>query len=149
MDPISSLTAGRAFLRSRLSCQLCGMPGGQKAGEDSNLRRAIGIEEGCEGSCSYQGLKIINGLRRDLDRLGKMGRKMIVLVDGSLCNRTVLVKPLEQVEVVGRCRKYALLCFIAPAGGRSKCGEERFSPEADRKGGTIPWQTTKIDFGGA
>lgn len=100
-------------------------------------------------SLSYQGLDIIKGLRIDLDRLGETERKMIVPVDGSLCNRTILLKALERVEVVGRCRKDARLCFPAPVGGRRKYGEERFSPEAVRKDETIPWQTTRIHFGGA
>jgi hypothetical protein len=98
---------------------------------------------------SQQGLKIVKGLRDNLDHFGQMPRKMIVAVDGSLCNRTILSKPIGHVEVVGRCRKDARLCFPAPKEGRRKYGEERFSPEAVRQDDSIPWQTCKIHFGGA
>src|SRR3989304_2637469 len=56
---------------------------------------------------SQQGLEMIKGLRVDLDCLGGTKRKMVVAVDGSLCNRTILSKPLDRVEVVGRCREHA------------------------------------------
>ena len=73
----------------------------------------------------------------------------MVAVDGSLCNRTILGKPLERVEIVGRCRKDARLCFPAPKGGRRIYGEHRFSPEAVRQNDSIPWQMCRIHFGGA
>jgi hypothetical protein len=98
---------------------------------------------------SLQGLEMIKGLRVDLDRRGETQRKMMVAVDGSLCNRTILTKPLERIDVVGRCRKDARLCFPAPEGGRRKYSEERFSPEAVRQDEAIPWQTCRINFGGA
>jgi hypothetical protein len=98
---------------------------------------------------SQQGLTIIKGLRGNLDHLGEMQRKMMVAVDGSLCNRTILGKPLERMEIVGRCRKDARLCFPAPKGGRRIYGEHRFSPEAVRQDDSIPWQMCRIHFGGA
>ena len=73
----------------------------------------------------------------------------MVAVDGSLCNRTILSKPLDRIDVVGRCRKDARLCFPAPAGGRRKYSEERFSPEGVRQDEAVPWQSSRINFGGA
>jgi hypothetical protein len=98
---------------------------------------------------SQQGLQIIEGLRGELDRLGAHERKMIVAVDGSLCNRTILSKMLPRTEIVGRCRKDARLCFPHPGGGRRVYGKERFSPEAVRQNESIPYQTCGIHFGGA
>src|SRR5208337_363052 len=98
---------------------------------------------------SHRGLETIKGLRDNLDGLGETQRKMVVAVDGSLCNRTILSKPLKRVDIVGRCRKDARLCFPATEGGRRKYGKERFTPEAVRQDDTIPWQTAKIHFGGA
>jgi hypothetical protein len=119
---------------------------GKKATAEERLEYKTAVKT---HNLSYQGLEIIKGLRSELDRLGETGRNMIVAVDGSLCNRTILFKPLERVEIVGRCRKDARLCFPAPAGGKRKYCKERFSPEAVRKDDSIPWQTTKIHFGGA
>lgn len=98
---------------------------------------------------SRQGLEMIKGLRVNLDCMGETKRKMVVAVDGSLCNRTILSKPLDRVDVVGRCRKDARLCFPAPVGGRRKYSEDRFSPEGIRQDETIPWRTGRINFGGA
>jgi len=98
---------------------------------------------------SQQGLEIIKGLRGDLDHIGESERKMIVAVDGSLCNRTILLKTFPRVEIVGRCRKDARLCFPAPEGGRLIYSRERFSPEAIRQNDSILWQTCRIHFGGA
>jgi hypothetical protein len=98
---------------------------------------------------SQQGLAIIEGLRDELDRLGAQGRQMIVAVDGSLCNRTILVKTLPRVEIVGRCRKDARLCFPHPGTGRRIYGKERFSPEEVRQNESIPWRTCRIHFGSA
>jgi len=98
---------------------------------------------------SHQGLQIMKGLRDDLDRMGAPERQMLAVVDGSLCNRTLLSKPVERVDIVGRCRKDARLCVPAPAGGRRIYSTEKFTPEAVRQDATIPWQTTRIHFGGA
>jgi len=56
---------------------------------------------------------------------------------------------LERVEIVGRCRKDARLCFPAHEEGRRIYGKERFSPETVRQDDLIPWQTCRIHFGGA
>ena len=98
---------------------------------------------------SQQGLTIIKGLRDNLDRMGEVQRKIIVAVDGSLCNRTILSKPLERMEVIGRGRKDARLCFPAPQKGRCIYNKERFSPEAVRQDDSISWQMCSIHFGGA
>jgi hypothetical protein len=98
---------------------------------------------------SQQGLEIMKGLRDDLDLLGERERKMIIAVDGSLCNRAILLKTLPRIEIVGRCRKDARLCFPVPGGGRRVYGKERFSPEAVRHNESIPWQTCRIHFGSA
>lgn len=102
-----------------------------------------------EHNLSQQGLDIIKGLRENFDFLEEHQRKMIVAVDGSLCNRTILLKPLDRVEIVGRCRKDARLCFPASEGGRRIYSKERFSPESVRQNESIIWQTRRIHFGGA
>jgi len=98
---------------------------------------------------SRQGLDVIKGLRVELDHLGEEGRKMLLAVDGSLCNRTIFGEQLNRTEVVGRCRKDARLCFPVPEIGRRKYSEKKFSPEAVRQDDSIPWQKSRIHFGGA
>jgi hypothetical protein len=98
---------------------------------------------------SHQGLRVIQGLRDELDRPGEEKRRMIVAVDGSLCNRTILSNTLPGTEIVGRCRKDARLCFPAPEGGRRVYHHERFSPEMVRHNDSIPWRTCRVHFGSA
>lgn len=119
---------------------------GKKATEEARVayRKAVKVH-----NLSQQGFEIMKGLRDELDRLGAEERKMIVAVDGSLCNRAILLKTLPRIDIVGRCRKDARLCFPVSGGGRRVYSKERFSPEAVRRDESIPWQTCSIHFGGA
>jgi hypothetical protein len=95
-----------------------------------------------------QGLEVIKELRICLDRLGQGGRRILLALDGSLCNRTIFKAKLNRVDLVARCRKDARLCFPAPPGTRRKYGIERFSPEAIRKDDSVSWENANIHFGG-
>lgn len=75
---------------------------------------------------SRQGLEIMKGLRDEFDRLGAEKRKLIIVVDGSLCNRTILLKALPHIEIVGRCRKDARLCFPHPSEGGASMAKNGF-----------------------
>jgi hypothetical protein len=135
--------SARAYPVRFVECPAVKKPGKKATAEEIlSYKKAVKIQ-----NLSQQGLGVINGLRADLDRLGETKRKMVIAVDGSLCNRTIIGKLLDRVDVVGRCRKDARLCFPAPAEGRRKYGEERFSPEAVRQDDSILWQTAKIHFG--
>lgn len=98
---------------------------------------------------STQGLAEIGALRARIDAMGAGARLLIVAVDGSLCNRTIFREPIAGVELVGRCRKDAALCFAAPAGSRRKYAAERFTPESVRQDEAIAWRTCRIYYGGA
>ena len=97
---------------------------------------------------SRQALEVIKRLRAELDNMGEQNRRMLLALDGSLCNRTIFGAPLDRVDLVARCRKDARLCFPAPPGGRRLYGTERFSPEALRQNPTMPWQLATIYYGG-
>jgi hypothetical protein len=137
--------SARAYPVRFVECPAVKKPGKKATDEQrAEYKKAVKIK-----NLSLQGLEMIKGLRVELDGMGETKRKMMVVVDGSLCNRTILSKPLDRIDVVGRCRKDARLCFPAPAGGRRKYSEERFSPEGVRQDETIPWESSKINFGGA
>lgn len=118
---------------------------GKKATDEARAeyRKAVKVH-----NLSQRGLEIMKGLRDELDHLGAHKREMIVAVDGSLCNRAILLKTLPRIGIVGRCRKDARLCFPVLGEGRRVYGKERFSPEAVRQNESIPWQTCTIHFGG-
>jgi hypothetical protein len=128
-----------------VECPAVKKPGKKATAEArADYRKAVKVH-----NLSQQGLQVIAGLRSELDRLGAEERKMIVAVDGSLCNRTILLKALPRIEIVGRCRKDARLCFPVSGEGRRVYGKELFSPEAVRQNESIPWQMRRIHFGSA
>lgn len=98
---------------------------------------------------SRQGLEEIRALRRRLDELGAASRSLLTAVDGSLCNRTIYREPIAGVQLIGRCRKDARLCWPAPVASRRKYAAERFTPDQVRQDPTIPWKKTRIHVGGA
>ena len=137
--------SARAYPVRFVECPAVKKPG-KKATEEARQEYKKAVKT---HNLSHQGREIMKNLRADLDRLGGQARKMLIAVDGSLCNRTLMAVPLERVEIVGRCRKDARLCFPATEGGRRIYGKERFSPEAVRQDELIPWQTCRIHYGGA
>jgi hypothetical protein len=98
---------------------------------------------------SRQGLAEIRALRARLDELGAAARRLLVAVDGSLCNRTIFGEPLAGVDLIGRCRKDARLCWPAPSGGRAKYDAKTFTPAAVERDDSILWRTARLWFGGA
>ncbi len=87
-------------------------------------------------------------LRSALDEAGGPQKILAIAGDGSFCNRTVLATIPERTVLIARTRKDAKLCFAAAAGGRRIYAEQKFTPEQVRQDETIPWQTTKIFYGG-
>jgi|SRR5579871_285729 len=87
-------------------------------------------------------------LRYSFDRAGA-GRKLLVIVgDGSFCNRTVLSGIPARVVLVARTRKDASLCFRAPAGDRRFYAKDKFTPDQVRLDENVAWRKTKIFYGG-
>lgn len=87
-------------------------------------------------------------LRQALDTAGGLLKIMVLAVDGSFCNRTVFAASTDRTEIVARTRKDAVLCLRAKAGTRRFYDTVRFTPEQVRKDDVIPWQNTRIFYGG-
>jgi len=97
---------------------------------------------------SHQFVAMMHGLRQALDDAGASLKILLLAVDGSFCNRTVFCTALKAVEIIARARKDAVLCFAAPSGSRRFYDVHKFTPEQVRKDDSIPWQTTKVFYGG-
>ena len=93
-----------------------------------------------EKNLSTQALEVIRELRVSLDGRGGTGRKLLIVGDGSFCNKTMFKAELDRTHLVARCRKDARLCFGAPEGGRRKYGEQTFTPDEVRKQEDLPWK---------
>ena len=87
-------------------------------------------------------------LRNTLDTAGGASKTLVIAGDGSFCNRTVFATFPERTVLLVRTRKDSKLCFAAPPGGRRVYAEDKFTPEQIRQDDKIPWQTTKLFYGG-
>lgn len=94
---------------------------------------------------SKQGSLRIEALRNKLDLQGAKQRELVISVDGSYTNETILKSLAHRVTLIGRIRKDAKLYTLPgehPAKGRKKVYGDRIpSPEQIRKSDDIPWQT--------
>jgi hypothetical protein len=92
---------------------------------------------------SLQGLERIKILRERLDRQGAKDRELIISVDGSYTNQTVLKKLPQNVTVIGRVRKDIHLNYLPveeKTKGRNRIyGDEVPTPEEIRKSEDHPW----------
>jgi hypothetical protein len=87
-------------------------------------------------------------LRHTFDRAGAQNKVLVMVGDGSFCNRTVLAGIPDRVVLIARARKDASLCFRAPQGDRRFYAQDKFTPDQLRLDERLPWQTTKIFYGG-
>jgi hypothetical protein len=87
-------------------------------------------------------------LRTALDQAGGASKLLVIAGDGSFCNRTVLSTLPERSELILRARKDARLCLAAAPGTRRIYATDKFTPEQVRHDDHLPWQTTKLFYGG-
>ena len=97
---------------------------------------------------SVAGLEIIKDCRSGLDSRGAAERALIVSVDGSYTNRTVLKDLPDRTTLIGRIRKDAKFSYPPseqPARGRRRSyGDAAPTPEALLKDHTIPWSKVRV-----
>jgi hypothetical protein len=87
-------------------------------------------------------------LRATFDHAGAQNKVLVIVGDGSFCNRTVLAGIPDRTVLIARTRKDASLCFRAPEGDRRFYSQDKFTPDQVRLDENIAWQTTKIFYGG-
>jgi hypothetical protein len=97
---------------------------------------------------SQKFVTMMGELRQALDAAGASLKILMLVVDGSFCNRTVFTAVRKGVEIIARARKDAVLCFKAACGSRRFYDTKKFTPEQVRKDDSIPWSTTKVFYGG-
>ena len=89
----------------------------------------------------------IEALRRGLDAHGAPGRTLLVVLDGSFCQRRFLQEPIDRVALVCRARKDAVLCRRHVGPGRRFYGAQTFTPESVRLAAAVPWRELTARFG--
>jgi DDE superfamily endonuclease len=118
---------------------------GRGAGEEA---WKIYKQEVKERNLSRRFVRSTAELRETFDRAGAQKKVLVIVGDGSFCNRTVLAGIPDRVVLIARTRKDASLCFRAPEGDRRFYSQDKFTPDQARLDESIPWQTTKIFYGG-
>lgn len=119
-------------------------PGRKATPEEWKRYRAVARKY----NLSQKFVTMMNDLRLALDAAGASLKIMVMAVDGSFCNRTVFDASVEKTEIIARSRKDAVLCFAAPAGSRRFYDTQKFTPEGVRQNDSVPWNHTKIFYGG-
>jgi len=118
---------------------------GRRAGEEA---WKIYKQEVKKRNLSRRFVRSMAELRQTFDRAGAQKKVLVVVGDGSFCNRTVLAGIPDRVVLIARTRKDASLCFHAPEGDRRFYAKDKFTPDQARLDESIPWRTTKIFYGG-
>lgn len=97
---------------------------------------------------SQRFVDMAHALRQALDAAGGRRKTLVLVGDGSFCNRTCLRAQVGRAELVARARKDAVLCQRAPQGSHRFYAVVTFTPEQVRHDEARPWQTTKVCYGG-
>lgn len=90
----------------------------------------------------------VGAIRKSLDKIGAVAKKLLIVADGSFCNKICMSMDVERTEIIARARKDACLCDLAPESSRKTYGKEKFTPEQVRKNDLIPWQKACLFYGG-
>jgi hypothetical protein len=97
---------------------------------------------------STQAVATIAGLRSSLDEAGASNKALLMVGDGSFCNRTLFTAEWDRTEIIVRARRDLKLCGKAEAGRRSFYNKVKFTPEQVRQDESLPWQTALVFHGG-
>ena len=112
-------------------------------------RKAYRKQQRTQNLSTY-GVRVLRQVREDLDqRHGAADRLLIIGVDGSYTNRTVLKNLPPRTTLIGRIRKDAKLFARPRAEDQSPVGTKRHygqplpTPEQIRQDENIPWQEVR------
>ena len=99
-----------------------------------------------QDNLSTRAVALLRELRQDLDRRQGADRPLIVTVDGSYTNQTVLRSLLERTTLIGRIRKDAKLFYppatpsSPPKGRPHRYGPQAPTPDQLRQDDSVPWR---------
>ena len=100
---------------------------------------------------SVQFVTTAKELRQHLNQTGHASKRLVLVGDGSFCNRTVMAQDWEaqNVSLIVRCRKDIQLCKRARGHGPRFYGKTKFTPDmVRRRKSRAKWQTGWIFHGG-
>lgn len=101
-----------------------------------------------KNNLSTQALRTIADLRNSLDVAGQCRKPLLIVGDGSFCNRTLFRAVRERTEIIARARADAKLCRRAANGTGRFYDAVKFTPESVRQNESVPWRKARIFHGG-
>ncbi len=118
---------------------------GKRATEEMKQQYRLAAKQ---NNLSTSFVQTAHQLRRQLDLAGASNKTLVLVGDGSFCNRTCFRQIPARSVLLVRARKDAKLCFRATNDPRRFYSTEKFQPEQVRKDETRDWKTTKVFYGG-
>jgi hypothetical protein len=97
---------------------------------------------------STHAVATIAGLRSSLDEAGQRIKLLLMVGDGSFCNRTLFTAAWERTEIIARSRRDLKLCRKADGGKRLFYDKVKFTPEQVRQDESLIWRKARIFHGG-
>jgi hypothetical protein len=101
-----------------------------------------------KNNLSTHAVATIAGLRRSLDEAGQQSKRLLIVGDGSFCNRTLFTAALQRTEIIARARRDLKLCGKAETGKRLFYDKVKFTPEQVRQDESLIWRKAPIFHGG-
>ena len=118
----------------------------RKASQEQWAAFRLAVRQHNLSTCS---VAAIRDLRAGLDQAGAAARQLLMVGDGSFCNRTLFCAALERTEIIARARRDLRLCRPASAArSRQIYDRVKFTPEQVRQDEQVPWETVTIFHGG-
>lgn len=101
-----------------------------------------------KNNLSTHAVRIIADLRNSVDEAGQHGKLLLIVGDGSFCNRTLFRRVMDRTEMIARARADAKLCWRAQAGTSRFYDALKFTPECVRQDESVLWRKARIFHGG-
>jgi hypothetical protein len=101
-----------------------------------------------KNNLSTHAVSTITDLRNSLDEAGQRVKRLLIVGDGSFCNRTLFTTALDRSEIIARARRDLKLCRKASGGKRVFYDKVKFPPEQIRQDELLAWRKARIYHGG-
>lgn len=100
-----------------------------------------------KNNLSTHAVRIIRDLRESVDQAGQRRKRLLMVGDGSFCNRTLFRAAIERTEIIARARCDLKLCCRASSTGRFY-DTVKFTPEQIRQNESLAWRKARLFHGG-
>src|SRR5690348_8327055 len=101
-----------------------------------------------KNNLSTHAVRIIRDLRSSVDQAGQSRKTLLIVGDGSFCNRTLFREAMDRTEIIARARCDVKLCQRAANGTGRFYSTVKFTPEQMRQHDSFVWQKARVFHGG-